>query len=299
MNTLKDRSPPIYFKMLVKIILFFNSISMGRTLHYTVINSEKITKEEKLSMLKISDFFNSGDFKDVWTCENFYLNPKQYYPNWNNGSDWNKIEQRYAKLESEGLNSLEIIEKLIEEGLAKANDINPERIWGFTKVAGNEYNAFLVYMALITISKVTKAKIRLRDEGEFLYGPVLIKSGKVKINKEESKKDWKYWGKNDWIATNKYNVLNKMTKQKELIKQYPEYTDKIFEFCRNVEPADFKDYAQYNAGQIMAGFYGEYYSLNKEDPETLSYKMLDSLTTALGKAGFQKKDIKVTPEIPK
>ena len=46
---------------------------MGRTLHWTILNTKDITEDEKERMFEISVGFNSCKFEDVWTCENFFM----------------------------------------------------------------------------------------------------------------------------------------------------------------------------------------------------------------------------------
>lgn len=138
-------------------------------------------------MLEISEKFNSGKFKDVWTCENFYLDPYNFYPNWpflkGQGctDGWNTVNARYAEIQKEGKDHIETIKQLHKEKLIEFHENpNSNKIHGFTKVQGNEFNSAIIMTALIELSKRIKtATITLSDEGRFLYCDVRIKNGLV------------------------------------------------------------------------------------------------------------------------
>lgn len=160
---------------------------MGRVLSYSITKTMGgFTQEEKQTMIDVSDKFNSGKYENVWSCENFYLNPYDYYPNWDkfNGctDGWDAVNKRYEELSKSGLTQIQVCEKLNKEGyILFHHHPNSNKIQGFTKVQGNEFNALLIYLALIELSTLIKdSEIRLKDEGKFLYCPVLIKDGRVK-----------------------------------------------------------------------------------------------------------------------
>lgn len=265
---------------------------MGRTLHFEITNSSDLTEPEKQRIIEISDYFNTGQLKDVWTCENFYLDPLSFYPNWeffkrrqdNYERAWSCINARYESLKSEDLNHLDIVRKLHDEGLVCYHV--KDRISGFCKVGGNEFNASLVYAALLMISSRTSSLISLSDEGEFLLVPVLIRGGKAKPWTDRVREDWHYWTEKGFIKSNSYGIAEKQKQQANLLKKYPDYTAPE-NLCRQVDPTDFKDHPEYSGSQIMAGFDGEYYGLNGEgDPEKESLELCAIIQSIARKAGF-------------
>lgn len=156
---------------------------MGRTLQYSIEKkSGGFTRANQMAMIEIAEKYNTGNYKDVWSCENYYFTPFNYYPRWDNKSTWKLIEQERAKLEKDKMQQIDICAALHKKGLIWFHN-NPKnnKYESFTKVQGNEFNAFLVYQALLDLSlKIPSATIRLSDEGEFLYCDVEIKGGKAK-----------------------------------------------------------------------------------------------------------------------
>jgi hypothetical protein len=235
---------------------------MGRTLHYQVLNPDQLTDAHLETLLAVSTAYNTGQFAKVWTCENFYLDPLASYPNWQAGHDWKSYEKRYAELEAQGFSPLAIRRQLVAEGVAKCHS---NELRGFTKVGGNEWNALLVYSALLKITELTPALIKLSDEGEFLLCDVLIRKGKVRPDRDRISESWQYWERQGFLTTDEYGCATKQALQEKLLKkgnrwQQPEA------LCRPVKPEDFAVHPEYNAGEIMAGFHGEYYGLSDQNP---------------------------------
>src|SRR4030067_1951908 len=175
---------------------------MGRTLNYNIKKiSGRFSRKDHETMLSVSNFFNSGKFENIWTCENFYVNPYDYYPNWNKFKDnnvkdgWEVVNKRYDELEQVHTPQIDLFKQLHKEKLILwMSDPNSNEIHRFTKTQGNELNSLLVYTALIEISKRVKdCEIKLGDEGRFLYCDVIIKDGKAKVNLSELKDDIQRW----------------------------------------------------------------------------------------------------------
>ena len=261
---------------------------MGRTLGFTVINGKDMTDAEKEIMLAVSNKYNSGEFENVWTCENFYLNPWDFYPNWQTfdrlktvidvKEPWDFIEQKREECRAGGKSVRETYEWLHKAGLILFhNDKDEDTFGGFCKTGSNEYNSMLVFVALLEISVLTKAEIYLSDEGDFLLGEIIIKDGKVKFDKKAIKENWAYWKKSGYLDkesedhTAKY-CSKKYDDQKTILALYPGWTEPQ-NVCRTVDPEDFKDHPDYGAAQIMAGFQGEYWGLDTEDSEAMSLRM--------------------------
>lgn len=272
---------------------------MGRTIYFAI--KGEVSEAGKEKAYKISQDLNSGNFKDVWTCENFFVDFYSYYPNWsfwgkdkNTNEVWEIIDKHYQSLRGQGLTHKTSILEMVEKNyinLAK----DKEDFSSFVKVGGNEYNAFLVLFGILEISKKINNEITVSDEGEYLFTPIIIKDGKAKIDLEELNEDWNRWKEQGYLDPknpeyNKYGKADKVKTQKAKIKKYPDYTN-IGNLTRKVNPEEFLNYAKYNAGQIMAGFHGEYWNLTDEDPEKASFEMLGKITGMIKKAGWKNIEI--------
>jgi hypothetical protein len=235
---------------------------MGRTLHYRVLNQDRLTDEHLAAMLAVSEQFNSGPFANIWTCENFFLDPLASYPNRQREENWESYERRFAELEAAGLPPLAVRRQLLQEGVALRHS---EELCGFTKVGGNEWNAALVYAALIEISKRTPALIKLSDEGEFLRCDVLIRRGKARPGRARMEEAIACWEKQGFLKDNQYGCADKAQLFRKLLEQEKRW-QRPEKFCRTVRREDFAGHPEYNAGEIMAGFHGEYYGLTGKNP---------------------------------
>jgi hypothetical protein len=161
---------------------------MGRTLHYSITKRKgNFTRKELEKIYSVSLKYNSGNYS-VWSCENFFCNPYDHYPNWNGKyknydaeNAWKDIYENIGQLIKAGNHYYDAVlqlhtnkEVLFHNGLPK-NNIN-----GFVKVQGNELNSLMVLMALIEISQQCPAtEIELSDEGEFLLCDLKIRKGKA------------------------------------------------------------------------------------------------------------------------
>ncbi len=160
----------------------------GRTLHYEIINSDKLTQEEKEKIYSISIAMNAGEFDGVWTCENFYLDPYDFEPDYFHSSykqlNTNQVRgivgRLYAEMIKQGFNRVKVLEGMERQGDIKF--LHGDTLGGFVKVGGDEYNALLVLCVLTKITECTKAKISLYDEGSLLYCPIFLKKGLASID---------------------------------------------------------------------------------------------------------------------
>jgi hypothetical protein len=194
---------------------------MGRTLHYSIIKEKgSFSDAEKQSMIDISEKYNSGPLREIWSCENYYFTPFDHYPDWegmfrNTGQDeaWNKIGVKWKELAAQGKNDIAIYEELHSAGyIVFSTDPKSNKFGSFTKVQGNELNALLVYQALLELSTVIPDSIiHLSDEGRFLYCDVSIKNGKARPLLSDIKKMLRYY----------FTLLK--TKDKKLISKINKY----------------------------------------------------------------------------
>lgn len=266
---------------------------MGRCINYTITNALELSDQDKDKVFAISQEMNSGEFKDVWTCENFFLDPLAYYPNWENEKLKEQPHQKVGEIIDEhlktlintGLSRTQALKLMAENRMINFFNNNPNEIYNFTKVGGNEYNAFLVIYTCKCISEETEARISISDEGDFLLAPIIIYDGKAQLDLDHMQSDIDYW-------TSKLtdpNYKNYKEEFEEHIKEFNSLRHKYWNefeeiktFCRPINPDDFKNHPEYSAGQIMAGFNGEYWGRNKTDPETDSLKMCNTVKKALG-----------------
>jgi hypothetical protein len=193
---------------------------MGRTLHFTLKKDGNFTRKEKVIMEDHSITYNNGKYKDVWTCENFWLSTSNYYPNWKSYGgtvdSWDEVNKRSKQLEkefkkhakSEGELSLMVADMLKSENLIRYHRESNSEVSGFCKVQGNEFNAALVYEALVSLSKkLPKCEIRLSDEGEYLLCAVIIKNGKVKPDLSDSRDNIQGWIVRTALASDQTNFI--------------------------------------------------------------------------------------------
>jgi hypothetical protein len=256
---------------------------MGRTLHFQVLNQDQLTDEHLETMLAVSDQYNTGPFQHAWTCENFYLDPLAAFPDWQQGQDWESYNRRFTALEAQGLSPLAIRRHLLREGIAKRYS---DEIRGFCKVGGNEWNALLVYSALLKITAETPAKIALDDEGKFLLAPLILQRGKARLVLKAMKQAWQYWEQQGFLAEDRYGCRTQQKAQQALARKYGTKLQAPERFCRPVKPEDFKEHPEYNAGEIMAGFHGEYWQMNGDkNPFDESMHALAQIHTLLGGEG--------------
>lgn len=176
---------------------------MGRTLHYSITKERGMfSRQDKQAMIDIAEKYNSGTLKDIWSCENYYFIPYNYYPNWNGmfkdvnpDEAWKQINGKWKELVVQGKADIDIYEELHASKYIQLFDhLDSNKYQGFTKVQGNELNALLVYHALIELSlAIPNTMIHLRDEGHFLFCPVNIRQGKAKPLFSEMKETLRYY----------------------------------------------------------------------------------------------------------
>jgi hypothetical protein len=149
---------------------------------------------------------------------------------------------------------------------------------GGTKVAGNEYNAFLVAAWLVKVSRILpRHEFKLHDQGRFLKIDLIVKNGLAGPDLESARRSL--------ISVRrkiKQGVPDKTAYEKEqelLCVALEEFKDgrftEISRYCRPVDPRDFEKHARYGTvnidlkhgftsgdlGQCMSGYEGEYWGM--------------------------------------
>ena len=204
---------------------------MGRTLHYSINKSSgKFTRKELEAIYNVSLKFNTDNYSKVWSCENFFCNPYDHYPNWN-GKYKNYDAEKAAKdiyeniglLIKEGNHYFDAVLQLYKrKEILFHNGLPKNELRGFVKVQGNELNSLMVLMALIEISQQCPAiEIKLSDEGEFLFCDLKIKNGKAmpiidSINSEIQR----YCHLMMFSENYEGNILSKLNKAKDFSHEF-------------------------------------------------------------------------------
>ena len=149
---------------------------MARIIYYWVQDcvDNIVSDEEWEEVLKIQHWYNSEFF---WTAGKLAFKMFSTFPNWEYSSDHSsqvvdRIRQRKKILKQSGLKENQIIKVLESEGslIVKKGGYQDGCIAsGFTRIASNEYNAYLVCEFLLKVSKiVAQARIDVKDEGKFI-----------------------------------------------------------------------------------------------------------------------------------
>lgn len=169
---------------------------MGRKLYYRVEDSPSnaISDEEWDRTLRLQKWYNS---EFIWSCGRLAFKMFSVFPNWeylsiDSEAYWDTVRKRTRELrhslssENEVTRTLEI-EKLII--VKKGGYFDGSIASGFTKVAGNEFNAYLVCEFILKASMIApKAEFILRDEGRFVKcREVRLREGKVKIRTKDAR----------------------------------------------------------------------------------------------------------------
>lgn len=157
---------------------------MARKLYYKIVDDGRnsITDQEWDEILRLQHWYNS-EFN--WTAGKLGFKMYVVFPNLDRvGQDentlWVNIHQRRVELRNQGFMDNQVILQLETEDLIhvkKGGYLDGCLASGFTRVAGNEFNAYLTCEYLLKASRIARyADIEVIDEGEF------IKSGKIKYH---------------------------------------------------------------------------------------------------------------------
>ncbi|HZY10272.1 MAG TPA: hypothetical protein VFF29_03885, partial [Bacteroidota bacterium] len=153
---------------------------MARKLYYKIVDDgrNRITDQEWEEILRLQHWYNS-EFS--WTAGKLAFKMYVVFSNQDRVEEseegvWGDIHKRRVELRYQGLMDNQIIRQLETEGLIhvkKGGYFDGCLASGFTRVAGNEFNAYLACEYLLKASRIAQsAVIEVKDEGEF------IKTGK-------------------------------------------------------------------------------------------------------------------------
>ncbi len=169
---------------------------MARKIYYKILDDgiNRLADDEWEEIARLQRWYNS---EFVWTAGRLGLKRYVVFPNISdelqrNDEIWETVNLRRRELRSLGLSEQEIISHLEHEGLVvvKAGGYFDDCLAsGFTRVAGNEFNAYLVCDFLVKVSRIAPAaSLTVIDEGEFIKaGSVRLKNGSAFVYSTGSK----------------------------------------------------------------------------------------------------------------
>ncbi len=168
---------------------------MGRRIIYKIGNrpENSIAENDWSELQKLQHWYNS-EFK--WTGGKLLFKRYVMFPNVEEFADldrsiWEIIGERHQTLASQGLPEMAIVSQLEKDGLVSVK-------WGgyydgclasgFTRVADNEWNAFLICDFLLKVSMMlSNVTILAQDEGRFIKtGKVYFRRGNVFVEKNDN-----------------------------------------------------------------------------------------------------------------
>jgi hypothetical protein len=169
---------------------------MGRKLYYRVEDtpSNSISDEEWDRILRLQKWYNS---EFIWSCGRLAFKMFSVFPNWeylsvDSEAYWDVVRKRTKELRRTLASENEVTRTLEREKLVivkKGGYFDGSHASGFTKVAGNEFNAYLVSEFILKASTIApSAEFILRDEGGFVKcREVRLKEGKVRLRAKDSR----------------------------------------------------------------------------------------------------------------
>ncbi len=145
---------------------------MARRIFYRVFDDGNnfISGEEWDAIISLQNWYNSEFF---WTGGKLSFRRYVIFPNYDFlGSDTDRVRREFSELEKAGYSEDEIVNRLEADKLiiVKRGGYEDGMIAsGFTRVADNEFNAFLVLDFLLKVSRIASTCIlEVFDEGSFV-----------------------------------------------------------------------------------------------------------------------------------
>ncbi len=170
---------------------------MARKLYYKILDDGKnrIADKEWEEISKLEHWYNSEFF---WTAGKISMKMFAVFPNighylYEEHELWQRIVERRSEMRAEQLSENDITRLLEAEGLVivkKGGYFDNCIASGFTRVAANEWNAYLVCEFLLKTSLIVpNAILWIEDEGEFIKSKVIsLQNGKVTLPAPDVKK---------------------------------------------------------------------------------------------------------------
>lgn len=162
---------------------------MARRIFYRIHDDGKnfISGEEWDAIRSLQHWYNSEFF---WTGGKLNLRRFIVFPNYDKvGGDTDLVRSRFVELERAGYSDEEIVRELETKRLVIVKHGGYEDgmiASGFTRVADNEFNAFLVVDFLLKVSRIARtAVLDIYDEGDFVKTHALeMANGDVTVRED-------------------------------------------------------------------------------------------------------------------
>lgn len=170
---------------------------MARTIHYKIVDDveSRLTDEEWENILRLQHWYNS---EFIWTAGRLAFKMYAVFPNWEEfvGDEsqlLSQIARRQRELRRAGYSENQIILHLESDGLViakKGGYMDNCLASGFTKIAGNEFDAYLVCEFLLKASTIAPTSIiSVYDEGRFIKTHRMkIQDGAVRVQADEEER---------------------------------------------------------------------------------------------------------------
>lgn len=179
---------------------------MGRTIHYKIPKINPISVKDFKAMEEVQEEYRQ---RFTWTCESLYLEKCSWYPRW---PDWYADS---ALPKGKSVDEIyEYLQGLMNNGYSLSRLNREKYIWienggylgknysasGFTKVRGDEWNAWLVLRFLTWLSSsYPSLQIKVVDEGDFiLVGDIILQGGKPEVDHAEVERRIEYLERNNF-----------------------------------------------------------------------------------------------------
>ncbi len=216
---------------------------MARKIYYRIHDDGMnfISSEEWDSIRSLQHWYNSEFF---WTGGKLGLKRFVVFPNYDVvGEDTRIIRARFAELEKAGYSEEEIVRELETRRLiiVKHGGYEDGMIAsGFTRVADNEFNAFLVLDFLLKISRIARtASFDVFDEGSFVKSHTIeIANGDVTVRESETPSELYEEIRN---SRRVFSVVNP-----DKYDGHPEFTNRVNQFNELLPPERAKVLEDWN-----------------------------------------------------
>ena len=207
---------------------------MARRVYYRIRDDGRnfVSSEEWDAVKSLQNWYNSEFF---WTGGKLNIRRFIVFPNFETvGEDIGKVHAGFSDLEKAGYSDDEIIRELEARNLiiVKRGGYEDGMIAsGFTRVADNEFNAFLVLDFLLKASRITRtATLEVVDEGDFVKTHCAeLNNGDVSVSEAHVGRDL------FWEAKNSHKVFSIVNPDK--YDGHPEFTNRVNEF-NNLLPVE-------------------------------------------------------------
>ncbi len=200
---------------------------MARKIYYRIRDDGNnfVSGEEWDAVRSLQNWYNSEFF---WTGGKINFRRFIVFPNFETvGEDLGRVHSEFAVLEKAGYSDDEIIRELEARKLiiVKRGGYEDGMIAsGFTRVADNEFNAFLILDFLLKASRITRtAMVEVVDEGYFVKTHYAeLSNGDVAVSEE-------HVGRNLYMEAKKSHKIFAIVNP-DKYDGHPEFTNRVSEF---------------------------------------------------------------------